>query len=72
MNAYSNSGSSHVVHGGSGIEVRMYELLRHMSAMDAMLLHTFQEIELGYDAHITNNFFESLKLASTTPLFGPG
>ena len=49
----------------------MDELLRQRSAMDAMLFHTFQDNELGDDAHIIDTFFQILKLDSTTPLFGP-
>jgi hypothetical protein len=39
--------------------------------METMLLDAFQNDELGDDAHITDTLFESLKSASTTPLFGP-
>jgi len=39
--------------------------------METMLFNAFQNDELGDDAHITNTFFERLKFASTTPLFGP-
>ena len=40
--------------------------------MDAMLFHTFQDNELGGDAHITEAFFESLQMINFTPLFEPG
>ena len=40
--------------------------------METMLLDSFRNDELGDDAHITDTFFESLKYASTTPLFGHG
>ena len=41
--------------------------------METMLLDAFQnDDQLGDDAHIVDTFFESLKFASTTPLFGPG
>ena len=41
--------------------------------MEKMLLDAFQnDDQIGDDAHITDTFFESIKFASTTPLFGPG
>ena len=41
--------------------------------MEKMLLDAFQnDDQLGDDAHIAHTFFESLKFASTTHLFGPG
>ena len=50
----------------------MDDYLRDMTAMETMLLDEFQnDDQLGDDAHITSTFFESLKFASTTPLFGP-
>ena len=49
----------------------MDNLLRDMGVMATILLDAFQDIKLGYDAHITNTFFESLKYDSTTHLFGP-
>jgi len=36
--------------------------------MEGMLLHAFQQDELGGCAHIIDSFFESLKYASTIPL----
>ena len=49
----------------------MDDYLRDMTAMETMLLDTFQNDELGDDAHISDTIFEILKSASTTPLFGP-
>jgi hypothetical protein len=49
----------------------MDDYLRDTTAMETMLLDTFQNDELGDDAHINDTIFESLKSASTTPLFGP-
>ena len=40
--------------------------------MDAMLFHTCQDNELGDGTHITEAFFESLKLKNSTPLFEHG
>ena len=37
-----------------------------------MWLNAFEQDQLGYDAHILDTFFEILKYASTTPLFGHG
>ena len=39
----------------------MDELLRQRSSMDAMLFHTFQDNDIGDDAHIIESLFESLK-----------
>ena len=51
----------------------MDDYLRDTTAMETMLLDAFQnDDQLGVDAHLANTFFESLKFASTTPLFGPG
>ena len=51
----------------------MDDYLRDMTAMETMLLDAFQnDDQLGDDAHIVDTFFESLKFASTTLLFGPG
>ena len=48
----------------------MDDYLRDMTTMETMLLYTFKnDDQLGDDAHIANTFFESLKFASTTPLF---
>ena len=50
----------------------MDDYLRDTISMETMLLYAFQnDDQLGDDAHIANKFFESLKFASTTPLFGP-
>ena len=69
-NDYNNStSSSEVGGGGNQVEVGMDDYLRDMNAMEAMLLDAFQNDELGDDAHINDTFFESLKYASTTPLF---
>jgi hypothetical protein len=70
-NDYNNSSSSQVGNGVNQIEVGMDDYLRDTTAMETMLLDAFQNDELGDDAHITDTFFESLKSASTTPLFGP-
>lgn len=64
--------SSQVGNEGNQIEVGMDDYLRDMTTMDAMLLYSFQNDELGDDAHIIDTLFESLKASSTTPLFGPG
>ena len=51
----------------------MDDYLRDTTAMETMLLDALQnDDQLGDDARIANTFFESLKFASTTPLFGPG
>ena len=69
---YSNSSSSQVGNRDNKIEVGMDDYLRDMTAMEIMLLDEFQnDDQLGDDAHIADTFFESLKFASTTPLFGP-
>ena len=70
-NSYNNSSSSHVGKGENEVEVGMDELLWQTSAMDAMLLHTFQDNEMRDDTHITEAFFESVKSNSNTLLFGP-
>ena len=50
----------------------MDDYLRDTIAMETMLLDAFQnDDQLGDDAHIADTFFESLKFASNTPLFGP-
>jgi hypothetical protein len=49
----------------------MDDYLRDMNAMEKMLPDTFQNDELGDDSHMNDTIFESLKFASTTPLFGP-
>ena len=72
-NDYNNSSSSQDGNGGNQIEVGIDDYLRDMTAMETMLLDAFQnDDQLGDDAHIADTFFESLKCASTTPLFGPG
>ena len=72
-NDYNNSSSSQADNGGNQIEVGMDNYLRDTTAMETMLLNAFQNDDhLGDDAHIADTFFESLKFASTTPLFGPG
>jgi hypothetical protein len=60
-----------VGNGVNQIEVGMDDYLWDTTAMETMLLDAFQNDELGDDAHITDTFFEILKYASTTPLFGP-
>ncbi len=54
------------------MEDGMDDYLWDMNSMEGVLLDAFQNNELGDDAHITNTFFECLKYASTTPLFGHG
>lgn len=49
----------------------MDNYLQDMTTMEAMLLDSFQNDELGDDAHITDTLFESLKSTFTTRLFGP-
>jgi hypothetical protein len=48
----------------------MDDFLWDTQAMEGMLLHAFQQNELGDDIDVIDTFFESLKYASTTPLFG--
>ena len=51
----------------------MDDYLRDTTAMEKMLLYAFQnDDQLGEDAYIVDTCFESLKFASTTPLFRPG
>ena len=72
-NDYNNSSSSQAGNGDNHIEVGMDDYLRDTTAMETMVLDKFQnDDQLGDDAHIADTFFESLKFASTTPLFGPG
>ena len=40
--------------------------------MNEMLFHTFQDNDLGIDAHIIEAFFKLLKLDNTAPLFELG
>jgi hypothetical protein len=49
----------------------MDDFLRDTQAMERMLLDAFQQNELGDDVDVVDTFYESLKHASTTPLFGP-
>ena len=49
----------------------MDDYLWDSTTMETMLLDTFLNDDLGDDSHINDTIFESLKLASTTPLFGP-
>ena len=71
-NDYNNSSSSQAGNGDNQIEVGMDDYLMDTTAMETMLLDAFQnDDQLGDDAHIADTFFESLKIASTTPLFGP-
>jgi hypothetical protein len=70
-NDYNNSSSSQVVNGVNQTEVGMDDYLQDTTTMDIILLDSLKNDDLGDDAHITNTFFESLKYASTTPLFGP-
>ena len=50
----------------------MDDFLRDTHAMEGILLHEFQENELGDEFDIIDTFFESLKYATTTLLFGHG
>jgi hypothetical protein len=70
QNLYSNTSSSHVGDEGNDIEVGMDDFLWDTQAMEGMLLDAFQQNELGDDVDVIDTFFESLKSASTTPLFG--
>ena len=71
-NDYNNSSSSQASNGGNQIEVGMSDYLRDTNPMETMLLDAFQnDDQLGDDAQIIDTFFESLKFASTTPIFGP-
>ena len=71
-NDYNNSiSSSKVGNESNQMEVGMDDYLWDKTAMEEMLLDAFQNDELGDDAHIIDTLFESLKYASTTPLFGP-
>ena len=54
------------------MEVGMDNYLWDMTAMEAILLDAFQNDKLGDAVHITDTIFESLKFASTTPLFRHG
>jgi hypothetical protein len=70
QNLDSNTSSSHVGDEGNDIEVGMDDFLQDTQAMEGMLLDAFQQNELGDDIDVVDTFFESLKSASTTPLFG--
>ena len=71
-NDYNNSSSSQAGNGGNQIEVGMDDYLQDTNFMETMFLDAFQnDDQLGDDAHIADTFFEILKCASTTPLFGP-
>ena len=50
----------------------MDDFLQDTRGMEAMLLDAFQDGELGDDVNIIVTFFENLKFAYTTPVFGPG
>ena len=71
-NDYNNTSSySEVGNGDNKKEVGMDDYLHNMTAMETMLLDSFQNDELGDDAHINDTIFKILKYASTTPIFGP-
>ena len=70
QNLYSNTSSSYVGDGGNDIKVGMDDLYTHV--VEGMLLHAFQQNELGDDANIADTSFKRLKFSSTTPLFGHG
>jgi hypothetical protein len=61
QNLYSNTSSSHVGDEGNDIEVGMDDFLWDTQAMEGMLLHAFQQNELGDDVDVIDTFFESLK-----------
>jgi hypothetical protein len=71
QNHDSNTSSSHVGDEGNDIEVGMDDLLWDTSAMEGMLIDEFQQNEPGDDVDVIYTFYEILKFASTTPLFGP-
>jgi hypothetical protein len=71
QNLDSNTSSSHVGDEGNDIEVGMNDFLWDTRAMYGMLLDAFQQNELGHYASVIDIFYESLKSASTNPLFGP-
>jgi hypothetical protein len=71
QNLDSNTSSSHVGDEGNDIEVGMDDFLWDTQAMEGMLLDAFQQNELGDDIDVIDTFYEILKYASTTPLFGP-
>ena len=50
----------------------MDDLLWDTQAMERMFIYEFQQNELWDGIDIIDTFFESLKFASTTPLFGDG
>jgi hypothetical protein len=70
QNLNSNTSSSHVGDEHNDIEVGIDDLLWDTQAMEGMCLDEFQKNELGDDVDVTYTFYESLKFASTTPLFG--
>jgi hypothetical protein len=70
-NDYNNSSSSEVGNAKNQKVFGMDDYLWDMTTMETMLLDEFHKDELGDDAHIRDTSFESLKSASTTPLFGP-
>lgn len=53
-NSNNSSSSSQVWNEGTPIKVGMDEYLQDMISMEALLLDAFYNIELGYDAHITD------------------
>ena len=69
---YSNTSSSHVGDEGNDTDVGIDDLLWDTQEMEGMLLHAFQQNELGDDIDIVDTFFEILKYSSTNPLFGHG
>jgi hypothetical protein len=72
QNLYNNTSSSHVGDEGNDIDVGMDDFLWDTQAVEGMLLHEFQQNELGDDIDIVDTFFEILKYSSTNPLFGHG
>jgi hypothetical protein len=70
QNLYGNTSSSHVGDEGNDIKVGMDDFLWDSQATKRMLLHAFQQNELGDGVDILDTFFESLKSTYTSPLFG--
>jgi hypothetical protein len=69
---YSNIIYSHVGEEGNDIAVGMDDFLWDTQAMEGMMLHAFNQNELGDDIYIIDTFFEIMKSDFTTPIFGHG
>ena len=72
QNIFRNTSSSHVGDEYNNIVMGMDDFLWDNHAMEGMFLDALKQDQLGDDAHIFNTFFQILKSASTTPLFGHG